>query len=149
MAIRSKIDSRPVEILLVEDNLDDALLLAESLKDIKFPTHLNIAKDGEEALKFLYQQDSFAQSPKPDMILLDLRLPKKSGIQVLSEIKVDSNLRVIPVLIFSSSNEEEVKSLAYKLEANFYIVKPRDYEQSAALAKYLEEFWIKRISHLK
>jgi two-component system, chemotaxis family, response regulator Rcp1 len=147
MMAKSKADSKPVEILLVEDNMDDALLFEETLKDIKFPTNLSIARDGEEALKFLYRQDSFAQSPRPDMILLDLRMPKKSGLQVLAEIKLDANLRTIPVLIFSNSNEDDVKSLAYKLEANFFIVKPSGLEQSAALAKYLEVFWIKRISH--
>jgi two-component system, chemotaxis family, response regulator Rcp1 len=146
MTTEPKTGGRPVEILLVEDNQDDALLLAETLKDIKFPTHLSIAKDGAEALDFLFRQGSFTQSPRPDMILLDLRLPVKSGFQVLSEIKLDPNLKTIPVLIFSTSNEGEAKELAYKLEANFFIVKPSGLKQSIELAKYLEEFWIARVS---
>ena len=138
-----------VEILLVEDNPGDVTLVKEMLKLSRFPVHVGVARNGEEALTYLRREEPFAYAPEPDLILLDLNLPKKDGREVLGEIKKDPALRHIPILILTSSRNDSDIQQAYQSEANFYLVKPMDLSEFPALMKYLEDFWIKNIFPLK
>ena len=131
----------PVEILLVEDNPGDARLTREALCDAKIHNRLHTVADGIEALKFLRREGDFAQSPRPDLILLDLNLPKKSGREVLAEIKADPVLRAIPVVVLTTSQSEEDIIRSYDLHANCFITKPVDFAQFAAIVNRIEEFW--------
>lgn len=133
---------RPVEILLVEDNPGDVRLTRESLKDGKIHTRLNVVSDGEEALAFLYRRGPYATAPRPDLILLDLNLPRRSGREVLAEIKVDENLRRIPVVVLTSSEAEQDILASYDLNANCYITKPVDLEQFIRVVRSIEDFWL-------
>lgn len=132
---------RPIEILLVEDNLGDVRLVQESLKDLKLLNRLSVVHDGEEALAFLHRQGKYAETPCPDLVLLDLNLPKKDGREVLAEIKIDGKLRRIPVVILTSSSAEEDILKTYDLYANCYITKPVNLEQFVKLVRVNEEFW--------
>jgi CheY-like chemotaxis protein len=132
----------PIEILLVEDNAGDARLAQEALKDSKILNNVHVAEDGVEAMAFLHRQGKFAESPRPDMVLLDLNLPKKDGRQVLSEIKSDEVLRRIPVVILTTSKAEEDIAKSYDLHANCYITKPIDLEQFMKVVKSIEDFWL-------
>lgn len=132
---------RPIEILLVEDNPGDVRLVQESLKDLKLLNRLSVVHDGEEALAFLHRQGKYADTPCPDLVLLDLNLPKKDGREVLAEIKIDGKLRRIPVVILTSSSAEEDILKTYDLYANCYITKPVNLEQFAKLVRVNEEFW--------
>src|SRR4051812_24241643 len=116
----------PVEILLVEDNPGDVRLTIEALKEGKVRNRLNVAKDGVEALDFLYRRGAFANAPRPDIILLDLNLPRKDGREVLQEIKKDPKLRRIPVVVLTTSSAEEDVVRSYDLHVNCYITKPVD-----------------------
>lgn len=133
---------RPVEILLVEDSPGDVRLTREVLKDGKVLNHLSVVEDGVEAMAFLHRIEKFAQAPHPDLILLDLNLPKKDGREVLTEIKADQNLRRIPVVILTISQAEEDIIKAYNLHANCYITKPIDLNQFIKVVKSIEEFWL-------
>ena len=133
---------RNVEILLVEDNPGDVRLTQEALKDNKVRNHLHMVKDGVEALAFLRKEGQYAGSPRPDLILLDLNLPRKDGREVLAEIKADQNLRRIPVVILTTSKAEEDILRAYDLNANCYITKPVDFDQFIHVVKSIEEFWL-------
>ena len=133
---------KPVEILLVEDNPGDARLARESLKDSKIRNSLSHVKDGVEALAFLRQQGDYAAAPRPDLILLDLNLPRKDGRQVLAEIKQDSDLKHIPVVILTISKDEEDVLKSYSLHANCYITKPIDLGQFMKVVKSIEDFWL-------
>ena len=134
--------SRPIEILLVEDNPGDIRLTQEVLKDGKIHNHLSIAEDGVQALAFLQQQPPYDDAPHPDLILLDLNLPKKGGQEVLEVIKADQRLRRIPVIILTTSLAEEDIVRAYNLHANCYIVKPINLDQFIKVVKSIEEFWL-------
>jgi len=131
-----------VEILLVEDNPGDARLAAEALKDAKIRNRLHITADGVEAMAFLHQEGKYADAPRPDVILLDLNLPKKDGREVLAEIKKDENLRCIPVVILTVSQAEEDILRSYNLHANCYITKPIDLDQFLKVVQSIEEFWL-------
>jgi two-component system, chemotaxis family, response regulator Rcp1 len=131
----------PIEILLVEDNPGDVDLVKEALSEAKMKNELHVVMDGEEAMKFLRHQDKYADAPMPDLILLDLNLPKKSGREVLEEIKTDPELGVIPVVILTSSKEEEDIVKSYKMHANCYITKPVNFDQFLKVVKSIEEFW--------
>jgi two-component system, chemotaxis family, response regulator Rcp1 len=131
----------PIEILLVEDNVGDVRLTQEALKDAKVLTNLNVASDGVAALAFLRKQGNHAQAPTPDIVLLDLNLPKLNGIEVLGQIKTDEALKQIPVVIVTSSKAEEDVARSYKLQANCYITKPIDFDQFMKMVKSIEEFW--------
>jgi two-component system, chemotaxis family, response regulator Rcp1 len=133
---------KPAEILLVEDNAGDIRLIKEAFKDGGFSSHLNITRDGEQALAFLRQQGAYSRSPRPAFIILDLNLPRKDGREVLAEIKKDSGLRQIPVVILSTSTSIEDITRAYDLHANCYISKPLEVENLARLGRSLEDFWL-------
>lgn len=133
---------RPIEILLVEDNPGDVRLTQEAFKDGKVRNHLSVVTDGEEVLPFLMRQGKYADAPRPDMILLDLNLPKKNGREVLAEIKRDPDLRLIPVVVLTTSKAEEDVLRAYELYANCYITKPVDLEQFLKAVRSIEDFWL-------
>ena len=132
----------PVEILLVEDNPGDVRLTKEALKEGKVYSNLHWAKDGVEALEFLRKQSKFADSPRPDIILLDLNLPKKDGREVLAEIKNDDDLKSIPVVILTTSKAEEDVLRSYELHANCYVTKPVDLEKFIVVVQSIDKFWL-------
>ena len=134
--------SRPVDILLVEDSPGDVRLTREILKLSKIRNVLFEASDGAEALAFLRRQGKYADAPHPDLILLDLNLPKKDGREVLAEIKQDPELRRIPVVILTISKAEEDVLRSYDLHANCYITKPVDLEQFVKIVQSIEDFWL-------
>jgi len=133
---------RPIEILLVEDNLGDVRLTQEALREGKVRNHLHVVADGVEAMAFLRREGQHAHAPQPDLILLDLNLPKKSGPEVLAEIKADPELRRIPVVILTVSKAEEDVLKSYNLHANCYITKPVNLDQFLEVVKSIEDFWL-------
>ena len=139
----------PIEILLVEDNPGDVRLTAEALRDARVRNHLSVAKDGVDALAFLRQQGEHAQAPCPDLILLDLNLPRKGGREVLQEIKQDDRLKHIPVVILTTSQAEQDIVQSYHLRANAYVTKPVDLEQFLKVIQSIEHFWLEivKLSH--
>jgi len=134
-------DLRPVEILLVEDNPGDVRLTMEVLKDAKLCNNIHVAGDGVEAIDFLRRRDSHAAAVRPDLILLDLNLPRMDGREVLEEIKADPDLKHIPVVVLTTSSAEQDILKSYALHANCYITKPVDLEQFAKVVSSIEEFW--------
>jgi chemotaxis family two-component system response regulator Rcp1 len=138
--------ARTVELLLVEDNPGDVRLTQEALKSGQVPVHLSVARDGVEALDFLRRKARFRNAPKPDLILLDLNLPRKNGREVLSEIKSDPELRRIPVLIMTTSRAEQDVNRAYSLNANCYITKPMDLDEFLRIVRAIEDFWLKTVT---
>jgi CheY-like chemotaxis protein len=135
-------ESKPIEILLVEDNAGDARLAREALREAKVRNNLTWLSDGEEALAFLRRQGKYSHAPRPDLILLDLNLPRKDGREVLTEIKSDDNFKRIPVVILTTSQAEEDILKAYHLNANCYIPKPVDLERFLTVVKTIEDFWL-------
>jgi CheY-like chemotaxis protein len=135
-------NSRPIEILLVEDNPGDARLTQEALREGKIRNNLHHVKDGVEALAFLRREGSYADAPKPDLMLLDLNLPRKDGRQVLSEMKADARLRTIPVVVLTTSEAENDIVKSYELHANCYITKPVDLEKFIEIVRAIEDFWL-------
>jgi chemotaxis family two-component system response regulator Rcp1 len=133
---------QPIEILLVEDNPGDVELTREALEDAKVANRLNVVDDGADAVDFLFQRGEFTQAPRPDIILLDLNLPKKDGRQVLLEIKADPDLAQIPIVVLTTSHAEEDIFRAYQLHANCYITKPVDFNQFLRVVSAIEEFWL-------
>jgi CheY-like chemotaxis protein len=131
-----------VEILLVEDNEGDIGLIEEVLEEAKIRNSLHIAKDGEEAMLFLHGEGRFSGSPRPDVILLDLNLPKKDGREVLREIKEDDALKNIPVVILTTSGAEKDILKSYDLHANAYVTKPLDFDQFIMVIKSIANFWL-------
>jgi chemotaxis family two-component system response regulator Rcp1 len=134
--------SRPIEILLVEDNLGDVRLTIEALKEGKVLNKLNVVKDGVEAMDFFHKQGKFSKAVRPDLILLDLNLPRKDGREVLAEIKSDPNLRRIPVVILTTSKSEQDILKTYDLHANCYITKPVDLSQFLEVIQSVKDFWL-------
>ena len=133
---------KAIEILLVEDNPGDIRLTKEAFKEGKVRNNLNIVEDGEEAMAFLRQEGEYSDAPRPDLILLDLNLPKKDGREVLLDIKNDQKLRTIPVVILTTSKAEEDILKTYNLHANCYINKPVDFDQFINVIKTIEVFWL-------
>ena len=133
---------KPIEILLVEDNPADVRLTQEALKEGKVRNNLFVARDGVEALEFLRRQGPHANAAKPDLILLDLNLPRKDGREVLADIKNDDTLRSIPVVVLTTSSAEADILKSYNLHANCYITKPVDLEQFVQVIKSIDEFWL-------
>jgi two-component system, chemotaxis family, response regulator Rcp1 len=133
---------RPVEFLLAEDNPGDVRLTKEALRESKISNNLNVVPDGVEAMAFLRRTGSYANAPRPDVILLDLNLPKKDGREVLAEVKADPNLRLIPVVIITSSEAEQDVLRTYELHANCYVTKPVDLEQFIKVIQSIETFWL-------
>jgi CheY-like chemotaxis protein len=133
---------QPIEILLVEDNPADVRLTREALKEGKVYNNLNVVTDGVEAVDFLCRKGKYAKAVRPDLILLDLNLPKKDGREVLKEIKNDEDLKTIPVVVLTVSKADEDVLKMYKLHANCYITKPVDLAQFLNIAKAIQEFWL-------
>jgi two-component system, chemotaxis family, response regulator Rcp1 len=132
----------PIELLLVEDSEPDVRLTIEALHEAKVRNRLWVVKDGVEALEFLRRQGRHADAPRPDLILLDLNLPRKDGRQVLKEIKSDDSLKCIPVVVLTTSKSEEDVLRAYELHANCYITKPVDFNRFMEVVKSIESFWL-------
>lgn len=133
---------RPVEFLLAEDNPGDVRLTKEALRESKISNNLNVVPDGVEAMAFLRREGNYADAPRPDIILLDLNLPKKDGREVLAEVKADPNLRLIPVVIITSSEAEQDVLKTYELYVNCYVTKPVDLEQFIKVIQSIETFWL-------
>jgi chemotaxis family two-component system response regulator Rcp1 len=138
--------SRPIEILLVEDNPGDIRLTQEVLRTTRTPNHVRVAVDGVEAMEILERQGRHANAPLPDLILLDLNLPRKDGRQVLADVKVDPALKRIPIIILTTSAADQEVARAYDLHANCYIIKPVDYQQFLSVARAIESFWLTIVS---
>jgi len=136
------IEGRPVEILLVEDSPSDTELTVEALNEAKVRNHLSIVEDGVQALDFLRRKGDYAQAPRPDLIMLDLNLPRKDGREVLAEIKSDDDLKMIPVVVLTTSRAEQDVLQAYKHHANCYITKPVDFGQFINVVRSIESFWL-------
>jgi CheY-like chemotaxis protein len=132
----------PIEILLVEDNPGDSRLAKEALKESKLKNNLYVAEDGVEAMNFLYKKGKYSKMPRPDLVILDLNLPKKDGREVLAEIKNDDNLKRIPVVILTISKAEEDILKTYNLHANCYVTKPLDLDQVMKVVRSIEDFWL-------
>ena len=132
---------KPVDILLVEDNPGDVRLTIEALKEGKVRNTLNVARDGAEALDYLFKRGKFKDASRPDIILLDLNLPKKDGREVLAELKADATLRRIPVVVLTTSRAEEDILKSYDLHVNCYITKPVDMNQFIDVVKAIDSFW--------
>lgn len=135
-----------VEILLVEDNPGDARLTQEALKDGKVKNNLHIVYDGLEATDFLFQRNQYQNAPRPDLIILDLNLPKKNGKEVLAEIKSDESLKSIPVIILTISKAEEDVIRSYSLHANCFLIKPIDVNKFFDVVRSIEDFWLSLVT---
>ena len=133
---------RPIDILLIEDSPADVRLTREALKEAKVLNTLHVVEDGVSALAFLHKEGPFADSPVPDLILLDLNLPRKDGREVLAEIKQDEKFKRIPVVVLTTSRAEEDVARSYNLHANAYVTKPVDLAQFLSVIRSLEEFWL-------
>ncbi len=138
----SRLDAMPIEILLVEDNAADVRLTQEALKEAKVANRLHVVEDGAKAMDFVRHTGAYAQSPRPDLILLDLNLPRKDGREVLKELKDDPDLRRIPVVVLTTSQAEEDILRAYNLHANCYISKPVDFGNFMTVVRSIEDFWL-------
>ena len=130
-----------VHVLLVEDNPGDVRLTQEALKDSRIHVRLSVAKDGVEAIEFLRRQGRYAAATRPDLVLLDLNLPRKNGGEVLQEIKADESLKTIPVVVLTTSKADQDVARVYNLHANCYIVKPVDFHQFTTVVRSIEAFW--------
>lgn len=133
---------KSIEILLVEDNPADVRLTQEALREGKVRNNLHVARDGVEALEVLRREGKFAGVPRPDLVLLDLNLPRKDGREVLAEIKADPELKTIPVVVLTTSSAETDILRSYSLHANCYITKPVDLEQFVSVVKSIDDFWL-------
>ena len=131
-----------IEILLVEDNPGDARLTREALREGKVRNNLHIARDGVEALAFLRREGAFANATRPDLVLLDLNLPRKDGREVLAQVKDDNELKTIPIVVLTTSSAEIDILRSYSLHANCYITKPVDLEQFVQVVKSIDDFWL-------
>jgi chemotaxis family two-component system response regulator Rcp1 len=138
----SPTQGRPIEILLVEDNPADVRLTVEAMKDAKISNRMSVAVDGEDALAFLRKQGNYKNAPRPDLVLLDLNLPRRDGRELLADIKNDPELGAIPVVVLTTSRAEEDVLRSYKLHANCYITKPVDLEQFLRVVRSIEDFWL-------
>jgi CheY-like chemotaxis protein len=133
---------RAIEILLVEDNPGDVRLIVEALKEGRVRHNLRVAHDGVEALAFLRREGHFVDAPRPDLILLDLNLPRMDGREVLAEVKSDADLKIIPVVVLTTSGAEQDILHSYQLQANCYITKPVDLAQFITVVRSIEDFWL-------
>lgn len=135
-------EGRPIEILLVEDDPGDELITREAFEHNKLNNRLHVAHDGEEGLNFLYRRDGYADAPRPDLILLDLNLPKYDGRQLLEKVKSDPDLARIPIVVLTTSSAEEDILRSYQLHANAYVTKPVDLDQFINAVRQIDEFFI-------
>jgi two-component system, chemotaxis family, response regulator Rcp1 len=138
----NKEESRPIEILLVEDSPSDTELTLEALRDFKVRNHVSVVEDGVQAMQFLRRQGPYGEAPRPDLIMLDLNLPRKDGREVLAEIKADDHLKAIPVVVLTTSRADQDILRAYQLNANCYISKPVDFNQFLEVVRSIESFWL-------
>jgi chemotaxis family two-component system response regulator Rcp1 len=134
-------ESTPIQVLLVEDNPGDARLTREAFNDAKVHLQMHVVVDGVDAMEFLYRRGSYAESPRPDLVLLDLNLPRKNGRDVLAEIKSDTTLKTIPVVILTTSASDVDIESSYLLHANCYITKPVDLEGFLKVVRSIDHFW--------
>ncbi len=134
--------NRPIEILLVEDSPSDTDLTVEALQAGRISSNLSHVEDGVEAMEFLHRRNPYAGAPRPDLILLDLNLPRKDGREVLAELKSDPDLRTIPVVVLTTSHDDRDVVQAYRLQANCYIAKPVDFVQFVNVIRSIEHFWL-------
>lgn len=132
---------RPIEILLVEDSDTDVLLTREAFHDAKIRNVLHVVEHGEDALAFLRNEGTYTDAPRPDLILLDLNLPRMNGRELLAKIKADEGLKPIPVVVLTTSKQEEDIIESYSLHANCYITKPVDFEKFTGVVGKIEQFW--------
>ena len=139
-------NTHSIEILLVEDNPGDARLTIEAMREAKVRNRMHVVEDGVEAMEFLRRQGRFGDAPRPDLILLDLNLPRKDGREVLAEVKADSDLKRIPVVVLTTSRAEEDVLRAYDLHANCYVTKPVDLAQFMKIVSQIDEFWVKVVT---
>jgi two-component system, chemotaxis family, response regulator Rcp1 len=137
---------KPRNLLLVEDNPADVRLTQEALKEGQVPVNLSVVTDGVEAVDFLHRTGIYKDAPRPDLILLDLNLPRKNGREVLSEIKNDPDLKRIPVLVMTTSKAQQDVARAYSLNANCYITKPMDLDEFMEVVRSIEDFWLEKAS---
>jgi two-component system, chemotaxis family, response regulator Rcp1 len=138
----NRTEGRPIEILLVEDSPSDSELTLEALKDFKVRNNVSVVDDGVKALQFLRRQGPYAKAPRPDLIMLDLNLPRKDGREVLAEVKADENLKTIPTVVLTTSRSEQDVLRVYQLNGNCYINKPVDFNQFLDVVKSIESFWL-------
>ncbi|MFE4172143.1 response regulator [Streptomyces sp. NPDC056909] len=138
----AQVPMQPIEVLLVEDDAGDELMTREAFEDNKIRNTLRVVRDGEEALDYLYRRGVHQEAPRPDLILLDLNLPKYDGRQVLERIKTDPDLAPIPVVVLTTSSAEEDILRSYKLHANAYVTKPVDLEQFISAVRQIDEFFV-------
>jgi len=138
--------SHTIVILLVEDNPGDTRLVIEAMREAKIDNYIHVVEDGVEAMQFLRREGRYDDAPRPDLILLDLNLPKKDGRAVLAEVKTDSELKRIPVVVLTTSSAEEDVLRAYDLHANCYITKPVDMKQFMKIVAQIDEFWIRVVT---
>jgi len=136
---------RPMEILLVEDSLEDAGLTIRALREGQVECRVSLVRDGEEAMDFLHQKGVYAKTPRPDLILLDLQLPKKDGREVLAEVRADEQLQGVPVVVLTASQVHEEVLKSEKLEVDSYMVKPVDLKQFITVVKKLRRFWLDEV----
>ena len=139
MTVRSNL--KPIEILLVEDSPTDVLMAEEALQFAKVLNNLNVVENGVDAMAFLRREGPYTNAPRPDLILLDLNLPRKDGREVLAEIKADPKLKIIPVVVLTTSKAEEDVLKAYGLHANCYVTKPVDFSGFTVVVRSIEQFW--------
>ncbi len=135
-------DAYPIEILLVEDNPGDVRLVQEAMRAAKMRNRMSVVEDGVDAMAFLRREGHFADAPRPDLILLDLNLPRKDGREVLAEVKADPQLRRIPVVVLTTSQAEEDVLRAYDLHANCFVTKPVQFEQFMQVVQAIDNFWV-------
>jgi two-component system, chemotaxis family, response regulator Rcp1 len=133
---------RQVELLLIEDNSGDILLTKEAFEELDFSENLSVVTDGEAALDFLYKQGRYQNAPTPDLIILDLNIPRVDGRELLAKIKTDNNLKRIPVLVLSTSKSERDIKYCYELQANCYLIKPVDFEEFLEIVRFIRDFWL-------
>ena len=141
-AMSAATSGKPIEILLVEDDPGDVRLTMEALKGAKVLNHLSVVEDGVEAMAFLRRQGKHAQALVPDLVLLDLNLPRKDGRAVLAEIKADPDLKRIPVVVLTTSQDEQDVLKAYDAHANCYVTKPVDFKQFLSVVEAIDSFWL-------
>ena len=133
---------RPVHILLVEDSPSDVAMIAAALRESHISNDMHVAGDGEEALDYLFRRGEFRDAPRPDLILLDLNLPKKDGLEILADVKADDDLKAIPVVVLTTSAAESDVLRSYNLHANSYVTKPLGFEDFLSAIQHIEEFWL-------
>ncbi|HVZ80407.1 MAG TPA: response regulator [bacterium] len=149
MVSLTKMITRSIRVLLVEDNLGDVTLMMEAFKGCKTPVQVFRVKDGEEAIQYLKRRGVHGDAHKPDLVLLDLNMPKKSGFEVLEEIKDDPALKEIPVVILTNSKLDSDIQRAYESRANFFMVKPSDLDGLFAATRYIEDIWLRSLTALR